>query len=298
MIFAIGEILIDRFPGYEREGGAPFNFAYHLKYLGLPVRLISRVGDDEDGRRLLKMLSHHGFDPSDIQVDPKHPTGVVNVALDDQGVPSFDILADVAYDYLAFESLPEDRAGDASLIYYGSLIQRSKHGYDQLGALLGCRPFGTKCFCDINLRVPHYSRASIMQSLTGADILKINDQELEEIRHILDNPVASETFAEYLMSFFNLELLAITRGAGGSTLMNQKQIIDIPPATADVVVDTVGAGDAYAAMLALGTLLSLPLDATARACADFAARICRLPGAVPENTAFYDRWKTRWGEYR
>ena len=298
MILAIGEILIDQFPGYTREGGAPFNFAFHLKNLGLPVRLITRVGNDANGQRLQRMLSRHGFELSDIQIDSRHKTGVVEVALDDSGIPTFQILPDVAYDYLLLDHFTENAVCQGSkLIYYGSLVQRSKIGFKQVGRFLSGRCCGTKCFCDINLRAPHYSRSTILQSLMCADILKLNDQELDEIRHTLDNPTSPGAFAEYLMNYFNIEMLAITRGAQGSTLITKKRTIDTPPAPSTDVVDTVGAGDGYAAMLAFGFLLGLPLDTIASISNDFAVQICQLPGAVPEDAGFYDIWKTRFGEY-
>ena len=297
-ILTIGEILIDQFPGYKREGGAPFNFAFHLKHLGLPVRLITKIGDDANGQRLQRILYRHGFELSDIQIDPCHKTGVVNVALDDAGKPTFQILPDVAYDYLKLDHFSGNTVWqESSLIYFGSLIQRSKIGFKQVGRLLSRRRSGTKCFCDINLRAPHYSRLSIFQSLTYADILKLNDQELDEIRHTLDNPTSPGTFVEYLMSFFNIEMLTITRGAEGSTLITKKRTIDAPPAPSVDVIDTVGAGDGYAAILAFGILLGLPLETIASTATDFAARICQLPGAVPEDAQFYDMWKTRFGEY-
>ena len=298
MILAIGEILIDQFPNYTREGGAPFNFAFHLKHLGFPVRLITRIGDDANGLRLQRMLDRHGFELSDIQIDLYHKTGIVNVALDNDGIPTFQILPDVAYDYLQLDHFSGNAVlQESTLIYYGSLIQRSKIGFKQLGRLLSRRHPGTIYFCDINLRAPHYSRSTIFQSLTYADILKLNDQELEEIRHTLDNPTPPGTFVEYLMSFFNIEMLAITRGAEGSTLITKKKTIDTPSAPSIDVIDTVGAGDGYAAMLAFGTLLGLPLKTLASTTTDFAAQICQLPGAVPEDAGFYDMWKTRFGEY-
>jgi fructokinase len=100
MILVVGEILIDVFDHYQRIGGAPFNFAFHLKQLGLPVRLLTRIGDDRPGRDILDMLERQGFDPQDVQIDSRHPTGTVRVALDDQGVPQFDIHTGVAYDHL------------------------------------------------------------------------------------------------------------------------------------------------------------------------------------------------------
>jgi fructokinase len=298
MILAIGEILIDQFPGYNREGGAPFNFAYHLKHLGLPVRLVTRLGNDANGQWLRRMLFQHGFELSDIQIDPLHKTGVVDVVLDDSGIPTFQIVPDVAYDYLQLDHLFGTAPWrESTIIYYGSLIQRSKIGFQQVGRFLNRRGDSTRYFCDINLRAPHYSRSTIIQSLMAADILKLNDHELDEIRNALDNPASAGTFIEYLMHCFDIEMLVITRGAEGSTLIMEKRIIDTPPAPPIDVVDTVGAGDAYAAMFALGIFLRLSIETIAGIAGDFAAQICQLPGAVPKDSGFYDTWKTRFGEY-
>ena len=102
MILVIGEILFDVFPNYRRLGGAPFNFAYHLKNFGFDVRFISRIGMDDAGKEILHRLELARFDPDDIQIDDVHPTGSVNVQLDKSGAPKFDIISDVAYDYIEF----------------------------------------------------------------------------------------------------------------------------------------------------------------------------------------------------
>ena len=96
MILVIGEILFDEFPDYRRLGGAPFNFAYHLKNFGFDVRFISRIGMDDAGREILHKLELARFDLDDIQVDDVRPTGSVNVQLDKSGAPQFDIIAEVA----------------------------------------------------------------------------------------------------------------------------------------------------------------------------------------------------------
>jgi fructokinase len=296
MIIAVGEVLIDHFPDYQRVGGAPLNFALHLKKLGLAVRLMTRIGDDADGRRIQRLLDRHGFNPADLQVDPRRPTGAVDVTLDAAGIPTFDILPDAAYDFLQLDQTPAQAvADDPALVYYGSLIQRSASGAGQVGRFLRrCSP-GTKRFCDINLRAPHYSRETILQSLQFADILKLNEDELAEIRDCLDKPASLERFAEYLMSAFKIEMLAITRGAAGSTLITEYQSIDSPPPRSETVVDTVGAGDGFAAILVHGVLQGLPLETIAATANAFAASICRYPGAVVEDDHFYSSWIDRIG---
>ena len=136
MVIVLGEILIDVFPDDRRIGGAPFNFAFHLKQMGVPVRFITRVGDDADGRQILARLRSAGFETADVQIDPHHPSGTVRVALDDDGVPRFTICEDVAYDHLDLTAAPTADRHAPRMIYFGSLVQRTDGGHRQVRGFL------------------------------------------------------------------------------------------------------------------------------------------------------------------
>ena len=126
MILSIGEILVDIFPNYERIGGAPFNFAYHMKKFGFPTRFISRIGCDETGENINRFISESGFDKKDIQLDADHPTGRVQVQLNEKGIPDFEILKDVAYDHISFDTVINNcKENPPEFVYFGSLIQRT-----------------------------------------------------------------------------------------------------------------------------------------------------------------------------
>ena len=288
MVIVIGEVLIDRFPDYWRVGGAPFNFAFHLKRFGLPVRLITRIGADADGERIGRMMAENGFEAGDLQIDPRCPTGAVEVDLSAEGTPAFDILADVAYDHLRLDHLPDDSCwGETELIYFGSLVQRSPYVADQLGSMLARRGPETRCFCDINLRYPHYSRATVELSLHHADILKLSDQECETIGRMTGGPDAPVDCARWLMGRYGIEMVAVTAGAAGSCIVTAAEVVEVPALPDVTVVDTVGAGDAYGAILAMGLLRGAALKKIAATAAEFAARICGLAGAAPEDRQFY-----------
>ncbi|MBI9083255.1 MAG: hypothetical protein JEZ11_06615 [Desulfobacterales bacterium] len=288
MVIVIGEILIDRFPDYQRIGGAPFNFAFHLKQAGVPVRLISRIGEDPDGERIRRSIVDSGFDANDLQVDPLYSTGAVEVTLDADGGATFDILTDVAYDHLRLDHLPESLPwAETDMIYFGSLVQRTAFAGGQLKALLERRGPRTRCFCDINLRPPHYTRAVIESSLAYADILKLSDGECREIGRMAGGPDSPVDCARWLMGRYGIELVAITAGAGGSCIVTAGEVVEAPALPDITVVDTVGAGDGYGAILALGLLRGAALKDIAVTAADFAARICGLAGAVPEDRQFY-----------
>ncbi len=291
MVIVIGEILVDRFPDYERIGGAPFNFAFHLKKLGWPVRLITRIGDDADGRKIRRLLEENGFDPEDVQVDPSHATGRVNVSLNGEGVPRFDICQDMAYDHIDLSSL--ETGGDTAfdMIYFGSLIQRARGGYQQVRRFLAQHGADATCFCDINLRAPHILAEAVETSLGHADILKLNDEELTAVSRLFEGPSRQEDRVQWLMQTYHISTIALTRGANGSTLITRERSIASAPAATVKIMDTVGAGDAYAAIIAAGILKRLPMEKTLDLATEFSAQICGIAGAIPAGGAFYTRFR-------
>jgi fructokinase len=291
MIIVIGEILVDRFPDYERIGGAPFNFAYHLWQLGWPVRFFSRIGDDAPGERIRRYLERSGFPQGDIQVDRSHPTGTVDVALDGQGVPHFTICDDVAYDYIALPGAAAVAASPIDLIYFGTLARRTLRGFSQVEAFLNQAGASVIQFCDINLRPPHINPAAVAASLKHADLLKLNTEELALVSTLCNGPGAVEDAIEWLLGDHGIDAVAVTRGAQGSTLYSKRATSHSPPVQVAQMVDTVGAGDAYAAVLAAGRLNHLPDDVTLNLATRFAADICAIPGATPDDAGRYKTLK-------
>ncbi len=289
MIVVVGEILIDRFPEYERIGGAPFNFAYHLKKLGWPVRFITRIGDDADGRHILHQLAGHQFDLEDVQIDTHHTTGLVKIELDYQGVPKFDICKDVAYDHLELSSVSTLDWAKTQMIYFGTLAQRTRNGFKQYQQLLARKPPSTQGFCDINLRAPHVNRDAVKASLLQTDLLKLNSDELLRIGAYYQGPQSKDALIAWVMQTFKIHLIALTQGAQGSCIITAQENICTTPQVVQKVVDTVGAGDAFAAIMAAGWLKGLPLASTLELSTEFAAHICTLPGAVPEDETPYHK---------
>ncbi len=281
MVLVIGEILFDCFPEYRRIGGAPFNFAFHLKKLGLPVRFVSRVGDDEPGRAILAFLVQQGFDERDVQVDPQHETGSVQVRLDGRGVPTFEITADVAYDHIEPAGAAKHlTAPGTRLLYFGSLAQRTRRGFATIQKLLAQRPRTVKSFYDINLRPGGYDDPLITASLKQADLLKMNRDELLTLADIFKKRGTDGEIVSYLMKTFDIETVSLTLGAEGSEMFTGGRRYRQPPASVDRMADTVGAGDAYAAMIALGYLQRWPAAKTIAGAGRFAARLCGVEGAL------------------
>jgi fructokinase len=297
VILVIGEILFDEFPDYRRLGGAPFNFAYHLNQLGFDVRFISRIGIDDPGREILHKIELAGFNLDDIQIDERHPTGKVNVQLENNGEPQFDIVADVAYDYIEF--IPEYHSGlveDAVLVYFGSLIQRSEAGHRNLQNFISDDAPKALNFYDVNLRPGCYNNAVIGTSLSKTDILKLNSSELAELKQILSKKMNTEQFVRHLMETHSVGTVALTKGERGSELFTDSGRFNSEPADAIRMIDPVGAGDAYAAMLAAGILKKWPPEKILAQASLFAARICEIKGAIPDSAAFYEPFKVQFAD--
>jgi fructokinase len=288
VILVIGEILFDLFGEEKQLGGAPFNFAYHLKNLGFPVRYISRIGDDSHGKEILTLLKQYYFNTDDIQIDDHHETGTVMVQLSSSGNPTFYIKPDVAYDYINY--LPDKHLSlidDAEFIYFGTLVQRSSLGFKNIQKFITQRPSDAVCFYDINLRPDCYSDEIILTSLEHTDILKLNEQELEECKKLLRFSKGDDAFVLFLMEKYALNSVAITKGSRGSELYTKDGYIHSKTHRVSSLVDTVGAGDAYSAMLAAGIINGWKPSKMLSMASMFASRICEIRGAIPESRKFY-----------
>jgi fructokinase len=297
VILVIGEILFDVFPDYKRLGGAPFNFAYHLKNFGFEVRFISRIGKDAAGKEIRDKLEACGFDRDDIQTDDVHPTGTVTVRLDKKGSPRFDIISDVAYDYIEF--IPEQHSKlirEAQMIYFGSLAQRSEAGHKNLQAMISRKESGTLNFYDINLRPGCFNNTLVESSLLKTEILKLSMEELEELKQMMGFKKSRRDFIQYLLSVYSLDTLSLTKGEMGSELLTAKGHFSSESVAGVQVVDAVGAGDAYAAMLAAGILRNwAPVEILRRA-SMFSSGICEIKGAIPDSDSFYTPFKSFFGK--
>jgi fructokinase len=296
MILSLGEILYDMFPDGRRLGGAPYNFAHHLNKFGYPVRFVSRVGRDEAGDAILRHLTSAGFSPDDIGIDPDHDTGWVQVSLDGSGSPTFRITTGVAYDFIfqdghaaaLVEKAPE-------LIYFGSLIQRTRFGFRTLHEILDRRQSGSRLFYDMNLREGCHKAEILEASLGRADILKLSDEELSASARLLGISGGGDALVEMFRRKFDISTVALTRGSAGSSLYMDDRRYSGAAEAGVQVADTVGAGDGYAAMLAAGILDGLQPETLVSEAARFSARLCTVSGAIPEDDAFYDEFRRRRG---
>ena len=294
MILSIGEILFDIFPGYRRLGGAPLNFAFHVKQLGLPVLFISRVGADENGIRILKKLQEIDFNTSHIQIDKLHPTGEVRVSFDAAGEPDFNIVRDSAYDYINVEHMEDVLKSDSiDLFYFGSLVQRSQYGFATIQKALASIKPGTRCLYDINLRPACYDRDVVIESMKKASLLKINHAELQTVKQMTGQGQMNDAkFIAQLINQYHLEMLALTKGAEGSAIYTPDRHVEQKAPQHQNVVNPVGAGDAYASVLAIGYVQDWPIEKIISTATDFSARICEIDSAFSTDPSFYELWRS------
>lgn len=269
-VISFGEILWDVIEGVPHIGGAPFNFAAHAAKCGLISGIVSAVGNDGLGRDALKAATGFGVDVSQVAAHPVLPTGTVNVTLQN-GIPSYEIVQPVAWDEITLlERLPSTPRA----FYFGTLSQRCPVSAATLQELLQ-RFESSLVFFDVNLRQDFWSAEIVEKGLANADILKVNDEEMDRLGFVPD---------ELLACFPRLKIIVETRGALGCRIVSRKgERFDSPAFTDEPVVDTVGAGDSFSAAFLASVLRGESLESAAEAGNRLAGRVAARSGAIPEN---------------
>lgn len=275
-----GEVLFDSFPtGEQVLGGAPFNVAWHLQALGDNPRFISRVGDDKLGKRILTAMLEWGMDTAAVQIDPEHPTGRVEVRIENHE-PSYQILADCAYDFIAAETLSS--VPSAGMVYHGTLGLRNPVSRNAFARLAEHQP---ALFLDVNLRPPWWQKAEVFHWLEQARWVKLNQHELGLLGFGAGD--LRQEMAR-LQSQFQLEQLILTRGEAGALVRTaQGEYYQVAPQKAYPLVDTVGAGDAFTAVYIHGLRAGWSVTETLAAAQRFAGKIISLRGATTTDVDFY-----------
>lgn len=242
-IVCFGEVLWDMLPSGKVAGGAPMNVAYHANQLGIPAQIISKIGKDDLGKNLIEFLNQKGVDTKLVQIDYTFPTGTVNVALDANGSPSYEIIEPVAWDYIHADTANKTAVKTAEAFVFGSLSARNETSRNTLFELLNLAKL--KVF-DVNLRPLFYTKALLVQLFNQADIVKMNDEELEIIGKWLEINDTEVNTAIQIKNHFRWQQLIVTRGAKGAWLFNKDGIISSPGITIQVQ-DTIGSGDSFLA---------------------------------------------------
>ena len=289
---------MDVFPDRTVLGGAPFNVACHLRAFGLDPVLVTRTGSDSFHDKIIDLMQSKGMDTVGVQRDPRHPTGQVAVHLKPDGSHQFEILDYQAYDFI--DPVLTRLIGlnvRPRLMYYGTLAQRHEISRRALSSLLDS--VRTPRLVDLNLRKPWYDTQTLKRSLERADIVKMNETELETIARTLRVRATEEKQrAAELVKKFKLDALLVTRGEHGAWLLDkQGKFISTTPedhAAKAEIMDTVGAGDAFSAVFIVGRLLGWPAEQTMQRAGSFATAVCQIRGAVPQDENFYSEFLEAW----
>ena len=286
-IAGIGELLWDVLPATEELGGAPVNFAYHVNGLGATGIPISTIGADDRGEKALKKLRVKGVNTSAISVSRQYPTGFVDVMVDNKGIATYRFPDNVAWDYLNINSVASELQNDLDAVCFGSLAQRSGHSHEVIQSFLNGLKAETLKIYDVNLRQNFYSLKVVDESLSQADIVKLNDEELSVLAELLHISSGEKVALETLLKSYSLEMVILTRGSKGSLIMTPEEISE-QQGTKIEVVDTIGAGDSFTAAVTIGYLQQRALAEIHAKANELAAFVCSRRGAmvnIPEKLA-------------
>lgn len=278
-IVGFGEALWDVFPEGRKIGGAPANFAYHVAQWGLDSCAVSAIGNDELGDDIVRKFDENGLNYRLERVD--FPTGTVQVTLDENKVPSYNIMEGVAWDNIPMTPELEVLARDCRAVCFGSLAQRSAVSRATINAFIDMMPEDSLKIFDINLRQHYYTEEIICDSMKKADILKINDEEILVVAQLLDVTEKSEReICKVLLDKFDLRMVILTCGDRGSYVLTRDESswVDTPKVS---VVSTVGAGDSFTGTFIASILLGKTLRQAHEAAVKVSAYVCTCQGAMP-----------------
>ncbi len=292
-----GEVLFDHFADGSRVlGGAPFNVAWHLRGFGANPLVVSAIGEDPEGREVLDRMISWDLMTDGVQVDASHSTGRVVASIVD-GENRFEIPPGQAWDFIrvgpARRALSQEPTG---LLYHGSLALRSDESWSTLRTL--SEEIIAPSFVDINLREPWWTKEKTDWCLSTAYWIKLNDDELALLTSkATDSFEACRDTALGLARAHSLEGVIVTRGAGGAlSVVRGERVFEAPTVEVKDLVDTVGAGDAFSAVVCLGLLQKWDHQATLDRAAAFAADLCRVRGATTTDFGLYERHLSDWAK--
>ena len=279
-VVGLGEILWDMLPSGTFLGGAPANFAFHANELGAHGVVVSAVGQDDLGQRIVDQLQQLNVSTAGLR-QTTQPTGTVTVTTV-AGQPNYVIHTDVAWDFIPFDTALRDLASQTDAVCFGTLAQRCHNSRESIRSFL--QATGKHCWriFDINLRQQFYDASVIRSSLELAHVLKLNHEELPIVAQLMGINATAEETIQILLQSCQLRLIALTRGGSGSSLYTRWRTSHHPGYPVSNIADTVGAGDSFTAALVMGLLNSDDLDSIHDRAARIASYVCTQRGATPQ----------------
>ena len=256
-------------------GGAAANVASWLAVSGTSAHLIARVGDDPAGRTVLAELDRFGVEHSHKIIPDAH-TGVVVVLVDalgertmfpdsgaNSGLSPDDLppLDDVTAVYLSGYPLVNPMSRQGALEILGIV--------NEMGLPVIFDPSTVGVLLDVGLK-------QVREWLTMVDVVVLNEEEA----HFLsgrNNPV--DAAAELLQL---TPLVVIKRGGNGALAQARGSALVQIPALDVEVIDTTGAGDAFAAGFIKGWIAKHDLLDSLQSGAELAAKCVAIVGSRPQ----------------
>ncbi len=281
LVVGMGEALWDMLPEGKKIGGAPANFAYHVKQFGLDSCVISAVGNDDLGNEIVD-----NFDTTQLNHNIErvaYPTGTVQVEIDQAGVPVYDIKENVAWDNIPYTAKIENIAQHTRAVCFGSLAQRNVVSRNTINRFLDAMPDDNDPLVvfDVNLRQGFYNKDILCNSMKRCNILKINDEELVTVSRMFGYPgIDLQDKCWILLGKYNLKMLILTCGINGSYVFTPGNV-SFQPTPRVEVADTVGAGDSFTAAFISSILLGKPITEAHRKAVETSAYVCTQAGAMP-----------------
>ena len=281
-VIGLGEVLWDCLPEGKKLGGAPANFAYHAgQFLGSENTIaISALGEDALAEETEEALNQHNLNY--LMPHVPYPTGTVQVTLTGDGIPTYDIKENVAWDNIPFTPQIEEIASHARAVCFGSLAQRNVVSRENIHRFLDKTPKDCMKIFDINLRQQFYSKEVIRESLRRCNVLKINDEELVILGRMFGYPgLDIENKCWLILGKYKLDMLVLTCGTNGSYVFSPGQMSfqETPKVT---VADTVGAGDSFTGSFCAAILNGKSVPEAHKIAVNVSAFVCTQNGAMPQ----------------
>ena len=280
-VVGLGEVLWDVLPEGKKLGGAPANFAYHAgQFLGMNNTIaVSALGEDKLADETIEALKEHGL--NDLLPRVPYPTGTVQVQLDEQGIPTYDIKENVAWDNIPFDDDIAQIARNCRAVCFGSLAQRNVVSRETIQKFLDATPADCLKIFDINLRQQFYTQEILRESFQRCNILKINDEELVLIGRMFGYPgLDIENKCWLILGKYNLDMLVLTCGTNGSYVFTPGHV-SFQETPKVKVADTVGAGDSFTGSFVGSILNGKSVPEAHRTAVQVSAYVCTQNGAMP-----------------
>ena len=278
-VVGLGEALWDVLPDGKKLGGAPANFAYHAGQFGLDTIAVSALGEDKLAEETIKSLEEHGL--TYLMPRVPYPTGTVQVTLSGDGIPSYEIRENVAWDNIPYTPEMTDIAKHCRAVCFGSLAQRNVTSWATIRQFLDDTPKDCLKIFDINLRQQFFTKNVIEESLKRCNVLKINDEEVVTFSHLFGyESLDMRETCQKILSTYGLQMLVLTCGTNGSYVFTPS-ITSFQDTPKVEVADTVGAGDSFTGSFCAAILNGKSIEEAHKIAVKVSAYVCTQNGAMP-----------------